>query len=133
MVVECQATLVRCTRFRSMKFRRYFLPFCFFLLIPPVLSAQDCPDSCAYFIPNTLTPDCDGVGCEILEIVSSCTFSQFDFTLYDKWGNVHFHSTDPKIKFDSGSSAQGTYTWVFIGRYCNGFHFSHQGQLLILR
>jgi hypothetical protein len=108
------------------------LPFLLFFLVPAKLFAQDCPDSCTYFMPNTLTVDGDCFGCEILEITANCTFSQFDFTLYDKWGNEHFHSTDPRMKFDSAGSPQGTYFWVFEAQYCNGKRFSHDGRITII-
>ena len=103
------------------------------LLLSEKLAAQEnCPDTCAYFIPNSLTPDCESFGCEILEIVCNCPFREFDFTLYDRWGEIHFHSTDPEMKFDSANSKQGTYTWVFTGQYCNGSRFSDTGHLTVV-
>jgi hypothetical protein len=114
--------------------KSFFRLFLFLLLLLPAeLSAQHCPDSCTYFIPNTLTPDCDQAGCEILEIVSNCTFTKFDFTLYNRWGNTIFHSNDPKVKFDCSGSPNSVYTWVFKATYCNGFSFSDTGQLTIIK
>lgn len=48
------------------------------------LVAQDCPNSCSYYIQNTLTPDCDKANCGILEITSNCPFKIFEFTLYNR-------------------------------------------------
>ncbi|MDH4473666.1 MAG: gliding motility-associated C-terminal domain-containing protein [Fluviicola sp.] len=108
--------------------------FSFFLLfLPAQLSAQYCPDSCTYFIPNTLTPDCDQAGCEILQIVSNCTFPKFDFTLYNRWGDPIFHSNDPNVKFDCTDSQDGVYTWVFIATYCNSISFSDTGLLHVIK
>jgi hypothetical protein len=116
-----------------MKSLRFLLPFCLFLLVSNQSSAQDCPDSCFYYIPNSITPDCDDFGCEILQITSSCPFTEFDFTIYNRWGEVIFHSDHPKNKFDCRDSAEGTYFWVFKGQYCNDQRFSDTGNIMVLK
>ena len=107
--------------------------FCFFLLLGFDTCAQDCPDSCMYYMPNTLTPDCDDIDCEYLKIVSSCTFKKFDFTMYDRWGNIIFHSNDPKMKFDSEGHKDGAYLWKLKGEFCNAKIIDDTGLLYILR
>jgi hypothetical protein len=94
--------------------------------------AQECPDSCSYFIPNSLTPDCDQAGCEILEIVSDCSFKKFEFKLFNRWGQVIFESSSPKKKFDCTGQNSGTYFWTFSGQFCNGNTFNDTGYITII-
>lgn len=95
--------------------------------------AQDCPDSCELFIPNTLTPDCDGIGCEFLEITSNCSFKKFHFTVYNRWGEILFESKDPKEQFNARDYKEGTYVWKLIGKYCNNSDINLTGDITILR
>ncbi len=81
--------------------------------------AQNAQDTCKYYFPNTLTPDSEPFGSEILEIGSNCTFKSFDFSLFDRWGELIFHSTDPEMKFDSTGLRDGTYAWKLKAEFCN--------------
>lgn len=95
--------------------------------------SQDCPDTCAYYIPNTLTPDCDYAGCELLEIVSNCSFTNFEFSIYDRWGEEIFKSDNPKNKFDSSGYKTDVYIWILKGEYCNSKRINETGNITILR
>ena len=106
--------------------------FCF-CIISFSSNAQNCPDSCDYFLPNSITPDCDGINCGILKIESSCEFLEFEFSLLNRWGEIIFESTDPKMLFDSSVHEEGVYIWKLTGRYCNMSEFENLGQILILR
>lgn len=96
------------------------------------LHAQECPDGCELFIPNTLTPDCDDVDCTLLKVISNCPFKKFEFTLYNRWGVVLFESKDPKMVFDCTGQPSGSYVWTLKGKFCNGQAINKQGQLYIL-
>lgn len=102
------------------------------ILIPQSLSAQDCPDTCYYYLPNVLTPDCDGIDCEFLEIESNCRFESIDFTIYNRWGEVIFHSVEPTFNFDSSGQQDGTYTWKLKGEFCNHQLIDDTGYLNII-
>ena len=108
------------------------LSFCLIFMSGKLL-AQDCPDSCEYYIQNTLTPDCDQANCEILEIPSSCPFKTFEFTLYKRWGEIIYQTEDQKMKFDSTGHEDGTYTWKLRGEFCNDQIIDDTGHINIIR
>lgn len=92
--------------------------------------AQDCPGNCEYNIPKEITVDCDYEECQILEVSSSCTINNFEFTLYNKWAEIVFQSTDPLMKFDTGGE-DGNYMWVLKGQFCNGTLIDETGIVTI--
>ena len=95
--------------------------------------AQDCPDSCKYSIPNTLTPNCDGIDCDVLEVTSNCSFTEFDFKIYNRWGNIIFETTNPRERFIGGEHEEGTYLWQLKGEFCNEEEFESMGYINIIR
>lgn len=103
-----------------------------FLMTFTFARLQECPDTCNYFIPNTLTPDCDQVGCEILEVISNCSFIKFEFTLYNKWAKVVFQSSSPQNKFNCLGHKDGTYIWKLTGEYCNSKIINETGNIIIM-
>lgn len=111
---------------------KQLLIFIFFTTNIQIFS-QDCPDSCAYYIPNSLTPNCDAVGCELLEVISNCSFTKFDFRIHDRWGEVIFKSDDPKVKFDSSNYKTEVYFWILKGEYCNSKIVNDTGHITIIR
>lgn len=95
--------------------------------------AQECPDTCKLYIPNVLTPDCDDIDCEFLKIQSNCTFTEFDFKLFNRWGEIIYESTNSEEKFDSAGHKEGTYLWILSGEFCNGTKVTENGHLNIIR
>lgn len=117
----------------KIQFRRFLLMPLLFISFG--CFSQEC-DSCDYWIPNALTPDCDNSQnspCEVLEIATSCPFTKFDFTIFNKWGEVIFHSTNPKMRFDSTGNLDDTYIWKLVGEYCNSKPIEDTGNIIILR
>lgn len=132
-IIIIQATQINFYRYFNMKVKIYQIVLLCFCIIGFGSYSQDCPDSCKYYIPNVLTPDCDGVDCEILEIRSSCSFNLFDFTLFNRWGEIIFHSTDVNKKFDCTGYKDGTYIWKLKGEFCSGQIIDDTGHLNIFR
>ena len=66
------------------------------------------------YIPNAFTPDGDNFNNEF-NVVSSMNALEWDFNIYDRWGNEIFHSTDSKVGWDGklkGLKVQtGLYTY----------------------
>ncbi len=112
---------------------RLFLLGVIFLITYKHAHSQDCPTECAYFIPNSLTPDCDELDCGLLEIATSCTFIEFRLTIYNRWAEQVFYSEDPHLKFNSSDQEQGTYVWKLDGLFCNQFQINDTGYLVIVR
>ncbi len=97
--------------------------------------AQNCPDSCEIYVPNTVTPDCDDFNCGFLEVHSSCSLNDFNIKIFNRWGELLFESDDPENKFDSGPKEiqDGTYFWKIEAVFCNGKEFEGDGYFHVLR
>lgn len=81
------------------------------------LSNTLCVDNCpAYELPNTFTPNNDGAN-ELFVPIINRFIESVDFTVYNKWGNIIFKTTEPLIRWDGKSSggnevADGTYYYT---------------------
>jgi gliding motility-associated-like protein len=74
------------------------------------------------FIPNSFTPNEDGLN-EIFYVVGADK-EDYEFMIFDRWGEMIFHSNDPAKgwdgKYKNGRLVQqGTYAWkLFYKNYC---------------
>lgn len=107
----------------------YYLIICLFSL--QIGHSQECPDTCKYFIPNIISPDCDG--CERLEILSNCEFIDFEFIVYNKWAEIVFNSSDVSKKMDSSNYSEDVYFWKLTVRFCTNEQINDTGQITVLR
>ncbi|XOV67623.1 MAG: gliding motility-associated C-terminal domain-containing protein [Fluviicola sp.] len=96
-------------------------------------SAQDCPDSCEVYIPNVLTPDCEGMDCELLNVISNCEMSEFHLTLYNRWGEIIFETKDSEEEFDSAGYEDGVYTYRLKITFCNNQKLNRTDHINIIR
>lgn len=81
----------------------------------------DC--DCPIFVPNTFTPNGDEYN-HAFRIAHNCTFEEFEFIIYNRWGETVFESYDDNFVWDGtnglGKQVQdGTYVWRI--RYKNAF------------
>jgi len=109
------------------------LIFFFFILLTFLGRAQDCPESCSIYIPNVVTPNCDGIDCEFLTVSSECPFISFDFKIFNRWGVMLFESDDPEVRFDSSEVEQGAYVWMLEVTYCNEREGNFNGQVTVVK
>jgi gliding motility-associated-like protein len=66
------------------------------------------------YIPNSFTPNNDGIN-DYISFHTSDTLDIFEFTLFDKWGNIVWYTTDPNDKWDGGDEyylIDGIYIYV---------------------
>lgn len=72
----------------------------------------DCIE-CDFFFPNAFTPDFDGINDE-LKILTPCPISEYNFAIFDRWGNQIFQTSNPDEAWDgtfrNKPVANGTYT-----------------------
>ncbi|GAB4203622.1 MAG: hypothetical protein Fur0023_10670 [Bacteroidia bacterium] len=57
------------------------------------------PCNCEILIPNTFTPNDDGKN-DFFAPILSCDYSYYNLTIYDKWNNIVFSTTNPNAKWD---------------------------------
>jgi gliding motility-associated-like protein len=98
------------------------------------IEMEDC--NCYLYIPNTFTPDGDEFNQTIIP-VSNCDFTIYEWTIYNRWGEVIFKSFDPNIGWDgvySGKSvANDTYTYVLRYSFVDDIVEVLHGHVTVLR
>lgn len=106
-------------------------------------SVKQCVDNCPeYELPNVITVNGDGVNDFFKPIVNKFV-KDIDLKIYNRWGNLIYETTDPKINWDGKSMqmkqlvVEGTYFYVcqvneirvsgIKSRYLKGFiHVFHK-------
>ena len=96
---------------------------------------QKCTD-CDLLIPSAFTPNADGLN-DIFKAKSYCAFSEFDFQIYNRWGERVFESHDSNTGWD------GTYlgskmlsgVYVYFINYSTASHVSKtaKGTVVLIR
>jgi gliding motility-associated-like protein len=99
---------------------------------------------CNLWIPNTFTPDGDGLN-EGFQIVSSCQWDAFSFRVFNRWGEQVWSTFDQDRPWDGGADdlgegkhylPDGVYTYVVRWEYRDrGVFFKDQraGHILLVR
>ena len=99
-------------------------------LFEVVVSEVNC--DCMVYVPNSFTPNGDNIN-DAIAPVCECGFTQYDFRVYNRWGDLIFQSNNPN-QFWVGSSDEsvnffaqdGVYNWVL-----NGVSRSINGELIL--
>ncbi len=86
-----------------------------------VTNAEACTDTAsreicivdvpAVFIPNSFTPDGDGINDSFHAVIVGEHLLEFELTVFDRWGGVIFSSNTPDSSWDGAGTPIGTYTW----------------------
>ena len=71
---------------------------------------------CNVWVPNAFTPDSDGLN-DGFQIVSSCEWDSFEFTVFNRWGERVWFTDDPDDPWSGGTTLLG-----------DGNHFVPPGQ-----
>ena len=69
----------------------------------------------ALFLPNTFTPDGDGLNDEFYPVGDKIDPNNYDFQVYNRWGEMIFQTKDPLVhwdgKFKGDYVPSGNYLW----------------------
>ena len=110
-------------------FTFYSLKKC--LTVPP----DECETRPPFYLPDAFSPNGDGLN-DALEITGVIS-SEFEITIYDKWGLAIFHSKDPVTSWDGKFSNQnlpvGTYAYAVRYLDRSGKHLTQRGIIYLLR
>ncbi|TND08455.1 MAG: CHU large protein [Bacteroidetes bacterium] len=86
-------------------------------------------------VPSAFTPNGDGHN-DIL-FVRGGPFSEFDFRIFNEWGNMIFDSQEQATGWDGTYKGKtqpgGTYVWVFIATTVDGEDVNITGNVTIIR
>jgi gliding motility-associated-like protein len=63
-----------------------------------------------FYAPNSFTPNGDELNDAWVPQVFGARL--YDLVIYDRWGQVVFHTTDPKEGWDGGEQVQGAYSYA---------------------
>jgi len=81
----------------------YYLIFLLLLLgIPNILSARG----------NAFTPNGDGLNDTFKPVVNTELVRQFNMSIYNKWGERIFETSDATKGWDGENAMAGVYVWV---------------------
>jgi len=93
------------------------------------------PEPRGIFIPNAFTPNGDGVNDEFY--IPDANLSNFQFTVFDRWGNRVYQTFSPGFRWNGDRSGQpvpeGTYVYVLSARTVRGDTVKRSGQLSVVR
>jgi gliding motility-associated-like protein len=90
-----------------------------------------------FYVPSAFTPNGDGLN-DVFEVVGS-SIMEYELTIFNRWGNVIFHSTDPKEVWLGDSSAgdfyvpNASYNYVLRIKGFNTETIQRTGEINIMR
>lgn len=90
-------------------------------------------DPYTIFVPNSFTPDRDGIN-DVFGITTSVRSPKaFDLTVFDRWGRPVFDSDDVHRSWDGGDLPSGVYVWKVRITDPRGEGHEHLGHVVLLR
>ncbi len=91
------------------------------------------------FLPNAFTPNADGLNDGFGPVGFNFeTFSSYDFYVYDRWGEVVFHTSDPSVLWngslnnDKKTCQDGVYVWLLFFTDHYGVQSKSRGTVTLL-
>ncbi|MFN0030579.1 MAG: gliding motility-associated C-terminal domain-containing protein, partial [Flavobacteriales bacterium] len=92
------------------------------------------------FVPNTFTPDGDGINDIFLPVVTGYKGGTYHFWIFNRWGDPLFYTEDPEKAWTGGSDGgeyyvnQDTYVWrLEVEALFDGKIEVYEGHVTILR
>ncbi len=67
--------------------------------------------ACDVFVPNVFTPNRDGIN-ESFQEVTTCAFRNYSLSIFNRWGERIWTTTDPESGWDGGNAPDGVYVWA---------------------
>ena len=91
---------------------------------------------CKLFVPNAFTPNSDGINDKFYP-VTSCTFQQYEFLIFNRWGELIFQTSNQTDQWDGknkGSDCSaGVYVYFIIYKFPLQSTKSVKGKIALLR
>ncbi len=78
--------------------------------------------ACDIFVPNAFTPDDNNGINDLFGPVSECDFSEYDFVIFNRWGQLVFRTNNPNKKWNGASTDEAfwgqnmAYVWFLKAR-----------------
>ena len=98
--------------------------------VKPILCNEE-----GIFIPNAFSPNGDGLN-DVLMVRSNCLTS-IDFTVYDRWGEQVFHTTNPDEGWNGSYKSRklppDSFAYCLIAVCATGETYETRGNVSLLR
>lgn len=92
---------------------------------------------CRILVPNAFSPNNDGLNDEIRALMSCNTLEQFSLTIFNRYGQVIFETSDPAQGWDgnynNGSRADVGVYFYYIVYNADGATMKHKGDFTLIR
>lgn len=112
---------------------------CFYLdTIYAKLTIFDCDsaDNCAVFLPNTFTPNKDGIN-ESFGAFHTCDFEKYELLIFNRWGQMVFSSSNPAAMWNGDYKGiecpDGVYVYVISYKLFSQSVLRKIGNVLVIR
>lgn len=89
---------------------------------------------CKVHVPNVFTPNNDGLNDLFKPVLDGCLEKDYLFTIYNRWGEKLFETSNPAVGWNGKDVQNGAYYWILRLKspYIeNGKEFYLNGQVLI--
>lgn len=93
-----------------------------------------------YYLPNTFTPNNDGLNDVIMMVGSDIDPTRFKFEVFNRWGDIVFSSIDPETAWTGNTyngayyCPEGVYNWTaVVVSKTTGERYEIQGHLNLIR
>lgn len=74
------------------------------------------PQEYTYFVPNSFTPNGDGINDEFLPLGNAIQLESYDLQIFDRWGQLMFQSLNPATGWDGTISGNPMPAGVYVYR-----------------
>ena len=85
-----------------------------------------------FSLPNVFTPNGDGMN-DVFDAQLPNSVELIELSIFNRWGNEVFRTTDPEIKWDGSNFSEGVFFWILTYRISEGEQQSKSGSLQLLR
>jgi gliding motility-associated-like protein len=89
------------------------------------------------FVPNAFSPNGDGQNDVLFCRVDPLCVSDFEFIVFNRWGEVVFRTTDPSVGWDGihrGVKCEtAVFTWMAKGVFVSGDPLESSGNVSLIR
>ena len=90
----------------------------------------------ALFLPNSFTPNDDGLNDKFFPVGDKIDPNEYDFQVYNRWGEVIFETKNPSDYWDGKLNgayvSNGTYLWKVIAKNMNNGEFIEKKGFVIM-
>ena len=92
-----------------------------------------------FFIPNTFTPNDDGLNEIFRPLTLGVDVAEYDFWVFDRWGDLIFHTNNTQVGWDGRANGgqfpaqQDTYVWKITLKDVMGYKHRYVGHINLIR